>query len=298
MLENRYFGRRVRVVFAEGITVIKNVDDEGLRVAFSVMRSNNPEPDMATIKVWNVRQDKRDRMIQLFGPGIIPTKIELFAGYTQLGIGGIDELLFTGDIIDIKDDNEMSLSPVLTITAGDGVSAFRDRTMHQGFVAGVPIDTVRKLTEASLGLGPGADSEATFKAALVGNRITTFKNGFVAGGKTSDILTEVSAAVGMKWWIKDGKIVYVRKTTVTNDIALKITPRTGLIGKPKTKGLGDIEFVSLLNPKLFPGRQVLVQTRRLDPTPKPFRADVCDYVGDTHGAEWFVKTLARRAEVI
>lgn len=267
---------------------IENSDDDGLRIAFAISRSNAPDPDTATIRVFGLSQTTRGKISALYE--ITNTlRVKLFAGYAQRS-----ELIFLGDVYKLLHEHPRGESWITTLTTGDGQDAVRSQ-MEASFVADVPIDTVRRLTEAALGLTPNASAEAQFQAALGSSTVTTFENGFVATGPASEVLTEIASSLNLKWWIKDGEIIYVRKDQVTTDFAIVLNPKTGLLHASKPKELGDVEFRALLNPRIFPGRQVVLQDENGVPIGAPaHRVDSAEYNGDTHGDDWSVSCVARR----
>lgn len=282
-----------RLPLGPPVVTLSNVDDDGLRIAFNVKRTNEPEPDQAMFRVWNLAATTRQQITELFEAFDLLT-VKIVGGYV-----GFTEVIYFGDVWRLQHQRN-GAEVVTEIGTGDGHASYRDGRMNQAFAAGVPVDTVRKLVEAGLGLKPGADAEGAFAQALSGSKIAGgFSNGFVAVGKAADMLTEITAAVGVKWWIRDGKIVYVPATQATNDVAIVLNPGSGLLSHTEPREFGDVEFTALLNPKIFPGRQVILQNGLgipIDGT--PHRVDVSEYTGDTHGQEWFVRCVARHASLI
>lgn len=294
---SQFYRREVRVQVSlpdvpASMFWIENSDDDGLRIAFAISRSNAPPPDTATIRIFGLGPVTRGRISALYEVGNT-LRVKLFAGYAQRS-----ELIFFGDVYKLAHNHERGESWTTTLTTGDGQDAYRSQ-MEASFAANVPIDTVRRLTEAALGLQPNASARAEFAAALATSRITTFENGFVATGPAQEVLTEIATTVGLKWWIRDGQIVYVRKDRATTDFAILLTPETGLLHATPPKELGDVEFRALLNPRIFPGRQVLLQDPPGVPIGAPaHRVDTATYQGDTHGDDWSVTCVARRASLL
>ena len=269
---------------------IRNRDDDGLRMAFDGTRTNDPDPDTMTLRIWGLNDSSRARMTALFE--LESTfRLELSAGYV-----GLASQIFIGDVFKLHHKKTDGFLHVTEISTGDGLNGFRDGQMSESFVGGVPVDTVRRVTEAALGLRARADAEKEFAAALGESQITTFSNGFVATGQAQEVLTEIAASQGLKWWIKDGEIIYVRKNRATSDVAIVLNSDTGLISVGEPKELGDVEFTALLNPKIFPGRQVLIQDANKQPVgAAAHRVDQCNYRGDMHGQDFFVNGIARPA---
>jgi hypothetical protein len=298
----RFWGRDVRVAMRPrtatiGSFSISNNDDDGLRIAFEITRTNAPDPDQARIRIYGLSAITRAKITALFEIER-QFRVFVFAGYRSFS--GIEELLFLGDVYKFHHKKDGGFVYVSEIVAGDGTAAFRDGQMNESFVAGVPIDTTRRLVQTALGLNPTADAEAQMAGALASSTITTFDGGFTASGPAHEVLTEVCAAVGVKWWIRDNKIIYVRKDQVTRgEPAIVLNQKTGLISVGEPKELGDLEFMALLNPRIFPGRQIVIQDKFGIPIGHPaYRVDYCRYVGDTHGDPWHVNGIARRPVVL
>lgn len=292
VVASQFWGREVRLqcsladVPASSFE-IENSDDDGLRIAFEIERSNAPQPDTATIAVYGLSELTRGKISALYAVNDT-LRVKLFAGYKQHS-----DLIFFGDVYKLEHSHERGESWRTTLTTGDGRDAYRN-DMEASFAANVPVGTVAKLTEAALGLTPTANAQAEFAAALGSSRITTFENGFVASGPAGEVLTEIASTIGLKWWIRDNKIVYVRKDRVTTDFAVVLNPYTGLLHATPPKEFGDVEFRALLTPKIFPGRQVILQDANLKPIgAAAHRVDAARYRGDTHGADWSIEGIGR-----
>lgn len=293
----RFWGRDVRILMRPPSLPalqfsIANNDDDGLRISFEITRSNAPEPDQAKINVYGLSPITRGKITAIFEVDE-SFRVEVFAGYK--GMRGISELLFLGDVYKFHHRKEGGIEHVTELVAGDGENGFRDGQMHASLASNTTFDTVRRLTEAAMGMVSTVDAQAYFAEALATSNVTTFENGFVATGPAHEILTEVASSVGLKWWIKDNRIVYVPKNRATRtQLAVVLNERTGLLSVGEPKEFGDIEFTSLLNPKIFPGRQVIIQDRFGIPVGRPpWRVDWARYVGDTHGSAWTVNGIAR-----
>jgi hypothetical protein len=68
------------------------------------------------------------------------------------------------------------------------------------------------------------------------------------------------------------------------DIAVVLTPTTGLIGTPSHGEKGAINAVSLLNGEIKPGRKVDIECRSLVGS---YRATAVTHSGDTQGSDWY-----------
>lgn len=217
--------------------VIKN------RLKFTVEKNSEGNSNKATIAIFNLSQDTRNFLEKT------DNYVILRAGY-QDAISAI----FTGDVL--KGKHERS-GPDITTTleCGDGELALRDAVV-------------------SVGLGPGATNTQIINqavAAITGLSVArgymdtiptrTFANGFTYSGPAKSLLKEQLRAVGLEFHIQDGELNIMVPDKTDLQLAVEITPETGLIGFP-TKTPEGVDFVSLLNPFIRPGRAIKIESKQ------------------------------------
>lgn len=290
----RLLGRRLRITIDDEPLVVAGEDDQ-LRVKFAITRTDTDEPDRADVLVTNASLDtikkaesawrltNTDPFSPVFGRAI-PANLKIFAGYRDLGLSGLDELLFTGDLVDTANAPRVgSTETGLLMKAGDGLDGLQNGFMQQSF-SGVTLDKIMKAAALAMGLTFAADAEKSIGAALVEADVKSTPHGFMAEGRASSVMTDMADTVGLKWWVQDNQLQMVQKFKPYSDFALSLSAQTGLIDSPVFKANGDVEFQALLDPRLKPGRQLQIEGAPA----KTYRLDAAQYRGDTGGGEWYV----------
>lgn len=254
--------------------VLRVADKEwrGLRVVFSVRRSLRKRPNLArSIRVYGLDLDTI---------GAIATRgalVQLTAGYE-----GTAEVVFTGQLsrFEVVQDGSDS---VVEITAQDGGAAWQ-RVVSRAFGGATTIRSVVETLAGDMGLtvAPGT------AALLTGStRKTTVMRGFAR-----DTLEITLRSAGYEWSIQDGALQVIKTGAALSRTAVVLSPETGLVGEPKAleKGRGWM-VESLLNPKIRPGRTVLLKSKRATGA---YRATIVTHDGDTHSAKpWTTKVELR-----
>lgn len=213
------------------------------RLKFSIDKGSENNANKGTISIYNLSQDTRN-FVEKSGLFVI-----LKAGF-QDAISTI----FSGDIL--KGKHERS-GPDITTTleCGDGEFALRDAIVN-------------------IGLGPGAKNTQVIEMAVAAITAfsvsrgftetipsTTYNQGFTYSGPAKALLKEQLKAVGMEFHIQDGELNIMTPDKTDQQIAVEVTPDTGLVGFP-TKTPEGVDFTCLLNPFLRPGRAVKIESKQ------------------------------------
>lgn len=247
----------------------------GLRMAFKVISSLQPEPNVCELSIYNLNADSRGR---LQADHAVATRIE--AGYDAQ-----HEILFLGDLRRVITTRQ-GPDWITTLKAGDGETKYRTSSINEAFAPGTLITDAVKTMAARLGVNIG-DTEKRLAAATHRAGITQFVNGLVASGFTRDQLTDALKGLGLKWSIQDGTLQILGLEDTTNEPVASLSPTTGLIGSPSAGDKGTIKVTSLLMPGIRPGRKIQLQCANL---PKAFyRVEKVTHTGDTHGQSWYTE---------
>jgi hypothetical protein len=250
----------------------------GQRVQFEIEKSLHRNPNTSKITITNLSAASR-RSVTDRG-----TPMTLRAGYAS-NIATI----FSGQVVGF-DDKRADTDRNLELTGRDGDGAWLATSSHSWGMP-VPRLTVVQSLASDLGLTLGTDA-----AALV-NATGNTRGRLVCHGHAYAELTKVLAPLGLSWSIQDGGLQIIEANTALSPSAVLLTPQTGLIGvpermekyhKPGSKRKGtptQIRVVSLLQPSLLPGRQVLVQSDELTGS---YIVQKASFKGDTHGDDWTV----------
>lgn len=230
-------GSRANVVPADA-RVLKDI-----RIKFTVDKTSEFNANKATITVFNISQETRNFLEKK------DNIVILRAGYKDS-----ISTIFSGDVLKGKNDRK---GPDITtdLECGDGEIALRDAIVN-------------------IGLGPGATNTQIINAAI--EAITslsvargfvesiptvTFNQGFTYSGLAKSLLKDQLKQVGLEYSIQDGELCVFTHNKTDQQIAVEVTPETGLVGFP-TKSAEGVDFTSLLNPYIRPGRAVKIESKQ------------------------------------
>lgn len=211
---------------------------EKLRVEFEVAKTNESNPNSATIKIYNLSEKTR---------GILEaadSSITLEVGYRD-----ISEVVFVGDVTKVVHD--MQETDILsTIEAADGGNRFRTARLDKAFPPGATTTAVFEDLIKALGLPRGA---------VLGVPTTGYPHGLTLSGLVRGHLDTLTKKNELEWSIQDGAIQIIPANLPTTDSIVVLKSSTGLVGKPNKTASG-VEFKSLINPLLKPGRRVKLES--------------------------------------
>ena len=248
------------------------------RIRFKIKKTLRREPNEATITISNLSAESR-RIVTDRG-----TPVVLRAGYAS-NIATI----YSGQVFTFEDERN-DTERDLTLTCRDGDSAWLGY-VSQSWGAGVPRLTVVTALAAEMGL-----TLASGSADLIAANGST-RGPYVAHGHAFEELDDFLRPLGLSWSIQDGLLQVIAANASNGQSAVLLTPQTGLIGVPKrmekyhkpgSKNHGvptQVEFQSLLQPSLVPGRQVRLES---DAITGNYIVQVAEFSGDTHGDDWAV----------
>lgn len=288
---SRVWKPAVRIT-ASGMVVAQNLDRNGLRVAFRVVRHNRIEPNEAEVQIYGLATSTRTALTTAFerardlilgkgGTGSIGDLV------IEAGYDGVVQQLSKVDIIDIEHE-ELLPGWVTTIRGQDGVLPFQNAFINESLAPGVDINLVKNLLATSMKVAfLDADSEAAFSEAFSQFSQTKVDGGLVLQGPSREVLTDFLSSLKLAWSFQDGKLHLLRYDGTTLDKAVLLSPATGLKKPLKIRNLGRATASSALNPLLTPGRQVSA----VDSDGKPqgagiFRVDQVEHTGDVLRGPW------------
>lgn len=267
--------RRAKLTVANKVG--QGFDFEGLRVSGKIVKSNESNANTAEISIYNLSDNSR----------FFFEEENLFISL-DLGYAGIDDLegnstgsienVFKGNIS--KDQGKTSSFRdgsewVTKIEAGDGEKELQTSHTEISFGKGTPFTAIINQLLQTFGLAKGSQ-------AVVGEGIA--RNGFSASGKSKDILDRLAERFGFTWSVQSGALQVTRNNIPTPEVATVVSPTTGLISSVIKREKG-VEFTTLLNPQILPGRAVnIIQTATIASGFFKVTRVVMDF--DTHGPNW------------
>ncbi len=232
------------------------------RISFQVSKSDGSEANSAKISIYNMSQASRNFLETLTpddqkkGRGVIFLK----AGYR----GGLGNIFF-GDIFRPQTNRGSSgggeaittkssgADIITTIEAQDAGSALQNARIELSLGKGATTNQIISIARKKLFVSAGPSR---------GLRNKVYLKGYSFSGTIKELFDEITEQLKVTWSIQDGELVFIGEGQIDGQIAVLITPATGLIGFPTKKETG-FEFTSLLNPKLRPTRAVVLQSKQL-----------------------------------
>jgi len=253
-----------------------------LHAAFSVNRTSNKDPNTASVTVYNLNPTNRALLKQGADMLATPKTAWNWPLLIEAGYVGNRMQIFSGDIRRVE-VGKQAVDWVTTIEADDGGRAYVGARLNTYFGPGTTVRQILQAAADALGVGLG-NSAAKFAAGNFRKGFVNFKKGVAVHGAASKILDKYVTSAGYAWSIQDGQLQVLGPNESLLDIAVVLTPTTGLIGTPSHGEKGAINAVSLLNGEIKPGRVIDIQCRSLTGR---YRATAVTHSGDTQGSDWY-----------
>jgi hypothetical protein len=190
------------------------------------------------------------------------------------------ETVLVGDVIKAVHKGEFP-DVITKIEVGDGTNKHRNSRHDKGYPPGTKFKAVIRDVIDSMGLGKGPEDGIPDK---------TFAHGITLSGLSRTHLNELTEDEDLEWSIQDETVQILPKGSGTSESVIFLSPDTGLIGSPNptTKG---IEFVSLLQPRLRPGRRVQLESREFKGI---FKVRTVTQEGDSQKENFYSKCEATK----
>lgn len=258
-MSNYLFNRQAVVTFGPSGAEGKRIS--GLRVKFEIERTITKFVNKATISIYNMSKDSRSLCER---KNLV---LLLSAGYE-----GMVEDVFSGDVARPISTPEGS-DIVTTFEVGDGEKAYKEAKIDMSFKEGTSLKDMFMDVAKSFG------QQIKDLSQLPTDKIL---NGFSASGPSRNVMDDLAARGGIDWSIQDGAIQFTKKGKSTSEEAVFLSSTTGLISVRKKDE--SYEVISLMQPKIKPGRRIVVDSLYVKGT---FRCEKVIIRGDTHDKDWF-----------
>lgn len=267
------------------LITVDTLRTSGLDCSFNVVKDTTRKPNKCSLEVRNLPEDFRDRLdglsVRAKQRGRI--RVEIEAGYS-----GARSLIFRGDLRTAE--SEQSGGTWTTRLEGeDGGRAVLQARVSRGYPPGTPVLTVVRDCAQALGVGLG-NVEALAAAARTRGG-ATFRQGTVLTGNAAEELTGILRSCGLTWSVQDGVLSVLRAGQPLAATAVLLSAGTGLVDAPKPSPDGTISARSLIQPGLYPGGRVMLDTDKIRGT---FGIKRINYKGDTAGRDWYADLVLRR----
>lgn len=260
-----------------------------IRVAFSVEKSDNRDPNRASVDIYNLHESNRkvlqagsDLVEKSRAKGLIyDWPIVIDAGYAAT-----KATIFSGDIVHAQSRSD-GTEWITTIEAEDGGNKYASARISQTFGPGTTVTVVLTALANALGVGLG-NSAAHFASGIPAAErgFLAFDHGVALSGKVSTLLDKYVTSAGFVWSIQDGQLQVLAPDEPLIGMTTALAAATGLVGSPEQGEKGLISVRSLLQPSIIPGRLVTLVSNMLKGL---YKATRVHHFGDTHGPEWYTE---------
>lgn len=291
------FGRKANLVVS---AAANGLDLSQMHFRFEVRAADLDTPNTAIIRVYNLSQSTRDRIIKEFDT------VTLQAGYAQGNFG----IIFQGTIKQIYHGRERNVDNFLEIRAADGDIFHNFGFINKSFPGGMT--DLQKIQAVSAATGNPIDQN-------VGNLVTLNRlpRGKVMFGLVRAYMRDIARTNDSRWSIQNGAITLVPLTGYLPGKAIVVNSNTGMIGVPEATENG-IAVTVLLNPLIHIGHVIKINNRDItqtqvkeqifpsytsSPTFLPsvtddglYRVLVAEHTGDTRGQEWYTQITCLSVE--
>lgn len=269
----------------------------GLRFSFSIEKTSEALPNKMSIDLYNLNEDsvaitkkKGATVVLEAGYGsLLTTKWANDNSYNPSLLSSTLAVIYVGDI---AKSHTIKRGPdwVTTIESGDGLSAFQDSQLDASFGAGASLSSVVTTAIGAMGLGKG---NITMPSG-------GYINGFSFSGHARDALTLAVDKGNSEWSIQDGLVQIVPRKKATTEEIVFLDADSGLVGSPshtafsnaELKNFGKnagIQFASLLQPSIKPGRRVKIASKKVNGIFVPRKVT---HRGDTKQGAWSTEVEA------
>lgn len=246
----------------------------GLRTKFNIVRSLKQEANKAQLSIWNLTDDHRQRLADTD-----KTPVSISAGYRDRF-----SRIFLGTLRAAR--SELDGADIVTsISSGDGEESLRKAKVSKTYPKATPIKLIISDIASELGIGLG-NLEETIEKTRLPTADTVTLSGVVVFGNAARELRFWLDSVGVEWSIQDGALQLLPKNGTLPSEAIRLTPKTGLVGSPTVDNKGVMKATALLIPDLEPGRSVVVDSRFVKGA---YRIEQVSYSGDTSGGDWYAQ---------
>jgi len=221
-----------------------------LFMTFEFLRNPKSQANTGKVSIYNLNKASRSLLSR---DGV---KYNFIAGYSGLNEDPIRGILSSGDIEEIKTEKK-GVDIITNLVVSEDGKKLREKSIDKSFAEGVNSTTIVNELVNTLGV---------VKGTIIGLKNKVFNSGYVASGKVKDRLDEIAKTDGLEWSVQNGELNILPEGVPTTEVAVNLTPKTGLLSakKIKVEGKDRITFISLLNPNIKINRQIIVFSKEVE----------------------------------
>ncbi len=269
-------------------------DVSNLDISFRVKKTLKPDPNTATVEIYNLAQPSR-RVLE----GADRLVLQLSAGYKDAGTC----LLYMGEVRSAWTEWDGATCKT-TISTGDSEKEIKEARIHVPIGPGVPADTVLPIIAAGLGVGSGNLIQAIVLLKKSGV-INLFSSGTVISGNVARELTDLCRSAKLEWSVQDGKLQilkYGQPLNIDSEPAVVLSSDSGLVGSPSIdfnstskskKGGIYVKAKTLIMPGLNPGQKIVIEAKSVQGAYRIEEVEYEGYTGGGEGSPWYASLVAR-----
>jgi hypothetical protein len=257
-------------------------NNTGLDVWFEVKRghvSPRPQPNTATLRVWNLSPQHRKAFeaSTVPGAGQLVVPVVITAGYA-----GRVSTIFAGEMrggFSAQDGPDI----LTELTTGDGDDALTQARLTLALGPGTTGEQGLRTIVRELGVDEGnlAQAVALLNAQPLAGQL--FAKGAVFKGSAADVMTSFCRSAGLEWSVQHGKLQVTAIGQPLAGQAILLDADHGLIGAPTIDTKGILHCETLMIPDIAPGVPLSVQATNIQ---GGFRVLAVETRGDTRGDDW------------
>lgn len=287
--EQELFGRKWRIQ-------IRDLLVSDLRCVFHIKKTKAAKPNTCELVIYNlspsqrmeiqgpVKRDPTEKPLEKFLVEARPANfVRIEAGYESK----MSQLYF-GEVLD--GHTEYEKTEVKTrVSSGDGETDMAKRRINVPVGPGTTPSQAISMLAAALGVGEGNLSNV--KTVLDTSSIAKiFETGSVFTGSAWDELQAIARAGNLEISIQDGKLMCLNRGKALAKTAFLLNAWSGLIGTPSVDKHGTVSLKTNMLPDITPGVPIKLDAKSLK---GGYVVDECEYVGDTHGPDWYIAIKAK-----
>jgi len=245
---------------------------ENLRTLFEIEKTNKQEPNKMKLRIHNMNETHRSAF-----------EVESSVVAVEAGYGEDLETAFIGTISKTV-HQKTSTEIITTVEAEDGGNRYRNAKIERAFPPGVKLNQIIKELRNQLGFS---------KATILGLPDYTYDNGVTLSGLVRDEMDNFTKSFDLEWSIQDQTLQIIPAGSPSTDEATYLSDETGLINSPEKTKEG-VEFESLFQASLRPGRKVVIKSRVFDDQEEVFIVRRVMHTCDNRSGDFVSKCEATR----
>ncbi len=284
-----------------------------IHVRFTVSASLTPEPQRATIDVWNLQKLTRDavagasRRVVRWADGVLtpfikvdgrfrpsdPVVVDTTSGVSHVtleaGYDGQLSALFSGSCSPVRNRRIGGTEWITNMVAGDSELSTSQGVASMSFAPGTPAAAVLAYLAGVMGLTVAP----TAAVATLGGFI--LQSGLVAMGRARDGLADLLAAADLSWWVEGGVLYVLGDGEFVPGPPVFTSPEDvpgahRLLESPMSVDDGGVAVKMQLAPEVRPGHQLLIASSELAGT---YRIEHATHTGDNRSGPFTTEAIVR-----